>query len=145
MKGADHAVGGKVDADGAQAGIAQGGEGGMDHVAAGGRDDDLELALARRADLAEHRVIHHGLVERHRDLVRRAETDRGLELVLVVDHRQPDRADRDLLVGEPEPNRPREAVSVNISASVSPSASGSVTSPSWTTPAGTSAIAAVLT
>ena len=51
---------------------------------------------------ADHLVLEHGLVERHRDLLLRLEADRRLHLLRVLDQRQPQGADDDPLVADPE-------------------------------------------
>ena len=54
-------------------------------------------------------VVEHGLVERHGDRLGGLEADRGVALLLVLDARQLDHADDDLLVRHPEPHVARQA------------------------------------
>ena len=58
----------------------------------------------------------------------------------VVDRRQPQGADRDPLVGDPDPHVPGSFWLVNISLIAAPSASGSWTSPSRIAPDGSGAM-----
>ena len=83
----------------------------VDHVAARGDREDVDLRIAVGAlAAADHPVVEDGLVERHRDLVLRAEANRRVELLRVLDPRQPQRANHDALVGDPEANRLGELV-----------------------------------
>ncbi len=54
-------------------------------------------------------MVEHGLVERHRDRVGRLEADGGVALLRVLDARELDHADDDLLVGHAEPDALGEA------------------------------------
>ena len=79
---------------------------GGDHVAAGGDDDhvDLRRGAVDRADAADHPVVDHRLVERHRDLLLGREADRRVQLLRVLDRRQAQGAHDDALVGDAEPH-----------------------------------------
>jgi hypothetical protein len=55
-------------------------------------------------------MVEHGLLEGHRDLVLRAEPDRGVDLLLVLDQRQLHGPHDDPLVGDPEANGLAELV-----------------------------------
>ena len=105
-EGADHPEGREVDADRLEPRAADRLDEGGDHVAAGGDDDDVDLR--RRAllggDAADHLMLEHRLVERHRDLLLGLEADRRLELLGVLDRRQAQRADDDPLVADAEPH-----------------------------------------
>ena len=92
-------------------------------------------------DAADHLVVEHRLVERHRDLLLGLEADRGLELLRVLDRRQPQGADDDALVGDPEAHPLGELVRAKSDLSAAASASGSATSPSWKAPGASGAIA----
>jgi hypothetical protein len=73
--------------------------------------DDVHLTLAFRAGrVADHLPVEHGLVERHRDVILSLEPDCGFELIGLLDRREAQRADRDALVGDPEPDIARELV-----------------------------------
>src|SRR4051794_17250498 len=54
-------------------------------------------------------MVEHRLVEWHRDRLGRLEADGGVALLLVLDARQLDHADDDLLVGHAEPDALRQA------------------------------------
>ena len=111
-EGADHREGGEVDADRLQAGPSQRLDEGGDHLAAGGDGDHVDLR--RRALLggnaADHLVLQHRLLERHRDLLLGLEANRGLHLGGVLDRRQAQGADDDVLVADPEPHSLGELV-----------------------------------
>jgi hypothetical protein len=113
-EGADHAEGREVDADRFESGLAQGAQRSGDHVAAGGDDDhvDLRRAVLDAGRAADHPVIEGGVLERHRQLLLGGEADRRVELLRVLDRGQPDRADDDPLVGDPESDFPRQLVGV---------------------------------
>ena len=73
----------------------------VDHLAAGGDDDDVHLPRRRRPGLGpDHLPVEHCLLERHRDLVLGLEADRGVELVLVLDERHAQVRTIDPLVGD---------------------------------------------
>ena len=55
-------------------------------------------------DAADHLVLEHRLVERHRDLLLGLEANRGIHLLRVLDDRQAHGADDDALVADPEPH-----------------------------------------
>ena len=76
----------------------------LDGVAAGAHDDDAHPAAFAVVDTLEHVVVQHRLLERHRKLLLGLEADRGLELLLVVDRRQLEHAESDLLAGDAEPD-----------------------------------------
>ncbi len=105
-EGADHREGGEVDADRLQAGAADRLDEGGDHVAAGGDHDHVDLGLCPLlgGNAADHLVLEHGLVERHRDLLLGLEADRGVHLLRVLDRRQAHGADDDVLVADAEPH-----------------------------------------
>ena len=104
VQGADHREGGEVDQLGLEPGLAGDREQVLDGVAAGAHDDDAHPAAFAVVDTLEHVVVEHRLLERHRKLLLRLEADRGLELLLVVDRRQLEHAERDLLAGDAEPD-----------------------------------------
>ena len=62
-------------------------------------------------DAADHLMLEHRLVERHRDLLLGLEADRRVHLLRVLDRRQTQRADDDALVADPEPHPLGELVS----------------------------------
>ncbi len=105
-EGADHREGGEVDPDRLEPGAADRLEEGGDHVAAGGDDDHVDLRrlalLGRHA--ADHLVLEHRLVERHRHLLLGLEADRRLHFLRVLDRGQPHGADDDPLVADAEPH-----------------------------------------
>ena len=109
---ADHAEGREVDADRLQARVLQWLQRGGDHVPAGGDDDHVDLGCGAldRADSADHTVVDHRLVQRHRDLLLGGEADRGGELVRVLDRRQPQRSHDHALVGDAEADALAELV-----------------------------------
>ena len=74
----------------------------LDRVATGAHDDDAHLAALAVVDALQHAVVEHRLLERHRKLLLRLEADGGLELLRVVDHRQLEHTQRDLLAGDAE-------------------------------------------
>ena len=55
-------------------------------------------------DAADDLVLEHRLVERHRHLLLGLEADGRVHLLRVLDRRQPQRADDDPLVADPEPH-----------------------------------------
>ena len=61
-----------------------------------------------RLGVAGHVVVEHRLVERHRDRLGGLEADGGVALLGVLDARQLDHADHDLLVRDAEPDALRE-------------------------------------
>jgi hypothetical protein len=85
----------------------------VDDLAAN-RDDDHAGALlaGRRLDRAERLPVDHGLVHRHRDVIRRLDLDGRGERLVVRERRQVERAHDDPLVGDPEPDPVREPVLV---------------------------------
>ena len=107
---ADHGEGGEVDAGDGQAGLGRGGDEAVDHLAAHGDDDHAVARAVGRVDLAERLEVEHGLVHRHRDVVRRRGADGLLQRLRVVDHRHVERAHDDALVGHAEADRRREIV-----------------------------------
>ena len=76
----------------------------LDGVATGAHDDDAHPPTFAVVHTLEHVVVQHRLLERHRKLLLRLEANRGLELLLVVDRRQLEHAERDLLAGDAEPD-----------------------------------------
>ena len=92
----------------------------LDHVAAG-RDEQHALARAvGRLDDVERLEVEDRLVERHRDLVLRVEAHGGVELLAVVDRRQLDDADDDLLVGDADADALVEALVVAVEGRAAP-------------------------
>ena len=88
-----------------QAGALDGGGGALDHLAADGDDDDARAQADRRVDDAERLEVQHGLVHRHRDVVRSGGADGGGERLRVVEHGvEVERAHDDPLVGDAEPH-----------------------------------------
>src|SRR4029077_2618021 len=65
-----------------------------------------------RGHAADDPVLDHRFLERHRDLLLGAEADRGIELVGVLDRRQPHGPHDEALVGDPEAHRVAQAVGV---------------------------------
>ena len=78
---ADHGEGGQIDALGAKAGRADGGDEPLDHVAASCHEDDPLARALGRVDHADGLEVEYGAVERHRQLVLRLEADGGRELL----------------------------------------------------------------
>ena len=107
---ADHREGREVDQLGLQPGLARHREQVLHGVAAGADDDDAHLAALAVVDALQHAVVEHRLLERHRKLLLRLEAHRGLELLLVVDDRQLEHAQRDLLAGDAEADALRQVV-----------------------------------
>ena len=87
MQRADHGEGGEVDALGPQAGGAHRGEHAVDHVAAGGDEQDALARAALAVDDVERLEVEDRLVERHRELVLRLEAHGRVELLGVGDRR----------------------------------------------------------
>ena len=102
VQGPDHREGGEVHQLGLQAGLARNRQQVLDGVAAGAHDDDAHRAALAVVDALQHAVVQHRLLERHRQLLLGLEADRCLELLLVVDRRQLEHAQRDLLAGDAE-------------------------------------------
>ena len=92
-------------------------------------------------DAADDPVVEDRLVERHRDLLLGLEAHGGLELLGVVDRRQPQGPHDDPLVGDPSRTRCESLCSEKSERSASATASGSATSPSWKASGGSGAIA----
>ncbi len=103
---ADHREGGEVDAERLEPGAAQRLEKAGDHVSPRGDDDHVDLRrlplLGRHA--ADHLVLEHRLVERHRHLLLRLEAHRRLHLLRILDRRQANGAHDDPLVADAEPH-----------------------------------------
>ena len=76
----------------------------LDGVATRAHDDDAHPAALAVVDTLEHVVVEHRLLERHRKLLLRLEANRRLELLVVVDRRQLQDTQRDLLAGDAEPD-----------------------------------------
>ena len=75
----------------------------VDRLAVGDDERILRVVVPSVVDLGrEDVVVDHGLVERDREHLVRAEADRVLELVLVLDAGDLDHADADAAVREPE-------------------------------------------
>ena len=93
----------EVDALGLEPGALHGLEQRLDHRAASRHEHDLHArgAVGRLGE-AGHLVVEDGLVQGHGDRLGRLEADRGLALLLVLDARQLDHANDDLLVGHAE-------------------------------------------
>jgi hypothetical protein len=97
---ADHREGGEVDALGLEAGRPQSGQDALDHLAACRDEQDAQAPAGLVFDDVELVVVEDGVVERHRKLVLRLEAHRRVDLLVVLQVREVDHADDDLLVGE---------------------------------------------
>ena len=97
---ADHAEGGEVEALELEAGLADGADDALDHLAADGDDDDAGARPGQRLDRAERLHVEDGLVDRHRDLVGSLQADGGEQRLLVLHHGDVERAHDDPLVGD---------------------------------------------
>jgi hypothetical protein len=101
---ADHREGREVDALGLQARGAQRGQDALDHLAACGDQQHAKAPPGLVLDDVELMVIEHRVLERHRKLVLRVEAHRGVDLLAVLEEREVDDADDDLLVGQADAN-----------------------------------------
>ena len=76
-----------------------------------GDGDYLDPALAVLAlGVPDDLPVENRLLERHRDVILSLKADRGLELVAILDRRQPHAADGDPLVRDADPDVARELV-----------------------------------
>ena len=89
-------------------------------------DDDVDLRgrALLGGDAADHLVLEHRLVERHRHLLLGLEADRRVHLLRVLDRRQAHGADDDPLVADAEPDLLGELVRGEESLSAAASAVG---------------------
>ena len=95
----------EVDADDLQAGLAAGVHVAVDELAVGDDEEHSPERLAVLGDaLGEHLVVEHGLLERDRQHLLRAEADRVRELLRVLDAGHLERAHADPVVGDAEPD-----------------------------------------
>ena len=94
----------------AQAGVLRRGDQAVDHVAADGDDHDARARAGGGVDRAERLEVEHRLVDRHRDVVRRADAHGLLERLVVGEHRQVERAHDDALVRDAEAHARAEVV-----------------------------------
>ncbi len=95
----------EVDAGERDAGLLARGHVALDELAI--RDDEqdaLHRSAVLVAALTEDVVVEHRLVERDRKRLLRAEADRVLELLLVVDAHEVENADADAVAGDAEPH-----------------------------------------
>jgi hypothetical protein len=99
---AHHAERREVDADDLQPGLLRRGDHAVDQVAAHRDDDDAGPRAGGRLDAAERLEVEHGVVHRHRDVVRRLGAHELLEQLGIVDRRHVERAHHDPLVGDAE-------------------------------------------
>ncbi len=110
MQGADHREGGEVDADRAQTRLACGGVQPADDVATGGDEDDTGARSLLGVDDAEHVVLEHRLLQRHRDVVLRVKAHGRRDLLGVRERRQVDGAHEDPLAGDAQAHALAELV-----------------------------------
>ena len=109
---AHHAEGGQVQALELEAGLADGADDALDHLAADRDDDDARARAVDGLDGAERLHVQHGLVDRHRDLVGGLHADGGEQRLLVLHHRHVERAHDDPLVGDAQAHAPGQVVLV---------------------------------
>jgi hypothetical protein len=103
-QGAQHPERGEIDALDGQARALRGGDHALHHLAPHGDDHDADARPGRRVHGAERLHVQHGLLDRHRDVVGGERAGCGEQRLLVVHHRQIERAHDDPLVGDPEPH-----------------------------------------
>jgi hypothetical protein len=82
----------------------------LDHVPAGGDENHARALPVDRVDVPERLMLEHGLVQRHRDVLLRLESNGGADLLRVPQRRQVDRPHHDALVGDADTHALAELV-----------------------------------